>query len=264
MTDSDAEDRQVRELLGTLERDRTQIPGRRDEILQDVLAHYERSPQQADTEMVPLHPSSDTPPQRRSGLLWVASVAMVTLAAGLLLLAGHREGTTPADTTPATLDPTDMLTFANGLVSIDVPDGLSVVERQEGLVLIGSDATGTGVDDAIVIVEYDLPDFGAEMARLSAEGTTMSTLSGSNVDGRRFDRWSVAITEAGIADIDCPPDHDCLELVPGISATALKPGLRIGVVELVTSDGQKVLVMRDEDGPLGNSLTDLLAATTVE
>jgi hypothetical protein len=90
--------------------------------------------------------------------------------------------------------------------------------------LLGRDATGTGVRDALVIVEDGPRDFGSEMARLSAEGAILSSLSGSNVDGRRLDRWTVAIT----------------------------------------SDGQVVLGITDQDGPLRTSLADLLSTLKFE
>jgi hypothetical protein len=264
MTTSDAEDWKVRELLDVLEQDRSQISGRRDEILRDVLAHYEQSRQQTDVDVLAFHPSPERPRPRNTLMLCVASVALLTLVAGLMLLVGGREGTTPADTTPAGVEPTDLLVLAGGNVSIEVPDGLSVVQRRDGLVLLGRDGAGTGIGDAIVIVEDAPRDFGSEMAQLSAEGVILSSLSGSNVDGRRLDRWTVAITQDGLVATDCSTDEDCLELVPGIPATALTPGLKVGIVELVTSDGQTVLVMTDEDGPLRTSLASLLSTLKFE
>lgn len=264
MTTSDAEDRNVRELLAVLERDRAQIPGRRDGILRNVLAHYDRSRQQTDVDVIRFHPSPESPKPRHTVLLWAASVVVLTLIAGLVVLAGSREGTTPADTTPADLNPTDLLVLSGGNVSIEVADGLSVVQQQDGLIRLSRDGTGTGVGDSIVIVQDAPHDFGSEMAQLSAEGVTLSSLSGSNVDGRRLDRWTVAITQNGLAAIDCSTDEDCLELVPGIPATALTPGLKVGIVELVISDGQTVLVMTDEDGPLRTSLASLLSTLKFE
>lgn len=264
MTTPDAEEQQVRELLGQVERDGAQISGRRDEILHDVLAHYERSRQQTDTDVILLRPTEQAAAPRRTALLWVASIAILSLVAGLVLLAGDRDGLTPADTTPVTPTPADVLVFADGYVTIDVPDGLSVIEQRDGFALLTPDATGNGIDDAIVIAEHGSQDFSAEMSRLSIQGVTTGGLTRTNVDGRRVDRWSIAITQQGITDIDCPPDHDCLELVPGVPATALKPGLRVDAVELVGSNEQTVLVMTNADGPLRSAFADVLAGTTVD
>jgi len=261
---SDADEQQVRDLLGSLERDRAQVSGRRDEILHQVLDHYDRSRQRSDADVVTLQPSSEPRVPRRSVLLWAASIAMIGMLAGLVLLADNRDGSSPADTTPLPSEPVDVLVFADGAVTIDVPDGLSVTQPREGLALVSRDGDGTSVRDAIVIVDDGPRDFGAEMARLNVENTTRTELTGSNVDGRRFDRVSVTLTQKGIDDIDCPPDNDCLELVPGVPETALEPGLRVGAIELVGDDGQTVIVLADEDGPMRTDLVSLLAATTVE
>lgn len=260
------DERRVADLLRALEADRVQVSDRRDEILDQVLDHFERSRHDApaDPVVIGLTTSSDAP-QRPSRHWFVAAAAIVIAVAGVVGLAslrGTRE-TTPAEPASSIPERTNPVTTGEGRLAIDVPGDLVVVANRAELIILGKDSAASSVDDAIVIVDLVDRDFFSGIDQFERQGIVGRGFTVANVDGRQFDRWTVGLTQAGIAELDCPTEGGCLELVEGVPQTSLSAGTLVTVSEIVTSDGRSILFMTDENGPLRTDLSAVLAAVTV-
>lgn len=276
MTDHhDPDGRRTQELLRSLERDRTQVSTRRAEILDQVLAHYDRTRDGSETESNVL--SLDDAPSLGSRRpltvlrLGAAAILVAVVAIGAVI-AGDRTARTNTDATERAPDadgePAESATppagsMAGGDVTFDVVRDLELVELDEGLVLVGRDDTIASLDDAIVVVDIGPTPFADRVARLERDGLVAAATSTGLVAGRRVERWSIGIDPLGSDRLGCAINEPCLELVDGIPATALTTGTRATVTEVVGSGGSSVVFIVDENGSLRPDSTALLATVTI-
>lgn len=271
MTNSpNSEDRKAAELLRSLENDQAQVAARRSEILSDVLAHYDNSSATREPIPVPeivlvgeeLIDRSRRPAVHR----WLLVAAITLFALGLIALQDERgpsrldvTGEADVEASPAVIEQNRAEVFS-GTVSFDLPDGLTVSEPGPDLILISQSEAPIGVADAIVLINRNTERFADRVASLNEAGTLRASSSNVRVNDRTGDRWFINITQLGVDQLGCMINVPCLEIIDGLPSTAITSGLQVTVTEVITTEGDAVLVLANEEGPLRADIAAFLAS----
>lgn len=290
MTDGSSDDRQASELLRSLERDRSRVSSRRDNIREQVLDHYDQLRRlqtetggDGDSDLVIQLESAKGPgqPSTRGLGFWLAAAAAAAIVAvgAWLVVSDDRmalDTASPQDVPTTTTDigsdttqtteapeiaPLAELSLASGEIVFNLPDGLVLVDRQEGLLVFGRDENAAGIAETILAVEVDSTDLRTRLTELVRSGSVdIGTTGTLRVGGQEFTTWSVN-PERADADSTCGAPGGCVQFLPEVEESAIPVGVRVSVDELVTSSEMAVVVISNADDGLGT--TALLEMTEI-
>ena len=269
MTDAnDLQDRKAAELLRSLENDETKVSQRRAEIFADVLAHYDKSLVADDPALPDILPD-DSPSlrtERSGGHRWMlAAVVLLVAVGGIALLSRpdsiRLEATSEPDSEAVQMELRDgRFEVFSGRLSFEEIEGLTVSERTSEVALISNATDASSVADAIVLVDRGTRRIADRFTPLEAAGLISVGVESSHVNGLQIYRWAFTVTELGASELECTIGAPCFEIVDGVPETAIPSGTQAYVVEVLTSDGNRLLLMTNINGPLRAELAELLVS----
>lgn len=287
MSEESFDDRRASELLRLLEQDRSQVSSRRDEIRDQVLDHYDKLREiddevtdrvEAEVDVLEIVDDTEpTNPLRRHRHRWLAVAAAVTAIAvgGGLIVGDDPEPLVTSSTADVTttlnrpassisdVDGSTDLSLADGDIKFELPDGLTLVDRSEGVLVFGKSAESTGLKETIIAIEVDREGFRARLADLVGVGFINIGETGiRRVAGQEFTTWSLIPQRADL-DVACAEVQGCVQLVEGVGESAVPVGIRPSVDEVVSSSGAVVLIIADADSSIRNDVAALLGIMSI-